>query len=115
MSQQRGSRFVDGLIYITHSYSSTTRLEGGRLIPSFEGGFLNSSFEHLTAVVLFFAYAHQTAESFQKCQKAYVIALDPLLKQVWVISKKKTNVSQLARISVIGHGEKNDSISQLFY
>ena len=76
MALQRVITFVDGL-NLYHAIASLQRQELHWVdLRALSKVFFNSKFEQLIHVFYFSAYAQHVAESNQKCQKAYIKALE---------------------------------------
>ncbi len=112
MSHQRVVVFVDGL-NLYHAIASLRRQELEWVdLRALSKAFLNSNFERLIDVFYFSAYAHHTTESAQKCQKAYIRALElTTVKPILGHFKEKDRKCPDCRHKWIGHEEKETDVN----
>ena len=112
MHRQRVSCFVDGLnLYHATSFLKRPELQWVDL-RSLSRIFLKSHSEELSQVFYFTAYAEHVSEFDQKCQKAYIQALElmgvaPILGHF----KKKNRKCPSCNYRWIGHEEKETDVN----
>jgi uncharacterized LabA/DUF88 family protein len=112
MALQRVITFVDGL-NLYHAIDSLQRQELHWVdLRTLSKVFFNSRFEQLTDVFYFSAYAQHIAENFQKCQKAYLKALElTAVKPVLGHFKEKNRKCPSCTHRWIGHEEKETDVN----
>jgi uncharacterized LabA/DUF88 family protein len=112
MSHQRVIVFVDGL-NLYHAIANLKRQDLEWVdLKALSRQFLNSNLEHLSDVFYFSAYAHHTSESAQKCQKAYVRALELTnVKPILGHFKEKDRRCPVCKHKWIGHEEKETDVN----
>jgi uncharacterized LabA/DUF88 family protein len=112
MSRQRVVCFIDGL-NLYHAISALGRPELKWVdLRNLSKVFLQSHSEELSKVFYFSAYADHVAESSQKCQKAYIRALEltgvaPVLGHF----KEKTRKCPSCSHRWVGHEEKETDVN----
>jgi len=112
MALQRVITFVDGL-NLYHAIASLQRQELHWVdLRALSKVFFNSKFEQLIHVFYFSAYAQHVAESNQKCQKAYIKALElTAVKPVLGHFKQKDRKCPSCNHRWIGHEEKETDVN----
>lgn len=112
MHRQRVACFIDGLNFY-HAISALNRPElQWADLKTLSKVFLKSHSEELSQVFYFFAYAEHVSESSQKCQKAYVHALE--LTGVTTVSghfKEKNRRCPSCSHRWVGHEEKETDVN----
>ena len=112
MNHQRVAVFVDGL-NLYHAIVNLRRQELEWIdLKALSKLFLNSRFEQLTNVFYFSAYASHVIESNQKCQKAYVRALELIeVKTILGHFKEKDRKCPACKHNWVGHEEKETDVN----
>lgn len=112
MNFQRVIVFVDGL----NLYHAIIRLQRPELewvdLRALAKCFINSNFEQLTDLFYFSAYANHTIEPSQKCQKAYIRALElTAVKPILGHFKVKDRKCPACKHNWVGHEEKETDVN----
>jgi uncharacterized LabA/DUF88 family protein len=112
MSYQRVAVFVDGL-NLHHAVSSLQRQELKWLdLRALSKIFINSKFEKLADIFYFSSYANHIPEPAQRCQRAYVKALElTAIKVVFGHFKEKDRKCPICYSKWTGYEEKETDVN----